>query len=85
MGGQLVGDGPHGVVALGRDAADVYGQDPAGVAQHDLVVDLRVALRRLLDQLLAAAGIDRGLPADSSASAVITCSSPTSATRRLGS
>ena len=44
MGGQLVGDGPHGVVALGRDVADVYGQDPAGVAQHDLVVDLRVAI-----------------------------------------
>ena len=36
MAGQLGGDGPDGVVALGGDVADVDGQDPAGVAQDHL-------------------------------------------------
>jgi hypothetical protein len=48
--GQLGGDRPHGVVALGGDVADVHGQDPARMAQDHLAVDLGVALAAVADQ-----------------------------------
>src|SRR5215216_3137737 len=63
VAGQLGGDRAHGVAAGGGDVADVHGQDPARVAQHDLAVDLRVALAAVADQhhLEGRVGVEQGL------------------------
>ena len=40
VAGQLGGDGPDGVVAVGGDVADVHGQDPARVAPDDAEIEV---------------------------------------------